>query len=391
MSLAVIFALIVGIDIGLILMNIPPVLDSFMALYQVSYVNISILISSLMWTHGLMQIPGGLLVDRLGVRLCLTASLATMGLGNLLSALEANFALAVFGRVICGLGTGLGFVTTMKLTALSVSKERTGTYQAYLGGIIALGSIITYLSFPRLAAVGWQTVFLIPGACSLVLLVILPVLHLAFPSPVHSRPIYPLRLIRTSQPWVFGYLQSLSWGPVVALGNWAPSLLAEAQGNSSSEAFAWVGAIVMAISGVMRILGGPALFKFSPRGIILGSNLLLGLSYGVLFYAKGKTVVLILVALATAFASINFGAIFHVVSVSVPPASLGLMLGLVIFMANLGAFFFTFLFGWFKDLTGTFHWAFAAMTPLFFLGLWVIWFRVAEEDPPTIRQNDLHL
>jgi MFS family permease len=369
---AVLYALLIGIDIGIVLMNIPPVIDTFMSLYRTSYTGVSILISSIMWTHGLMQIPGGLLIDRLGIRGGVAISLAAMGAGNFLSLVEVNFALAVGGRVLCGIGTGLGFVTTMKWVALSVPKDQTGVYQAYLGGIIALGSIVPFLLFPRLSLWGWEIIFLVPGAFSLLLLAML------FFLPSKPLPVSPVAfaassspsLILTSRPWIFGFIQSLSWGPVVALGNWGPSILAEAHRNTiTAESLAWFGALVMGISGFVRILGGPAITKFSHRGIILGSNLLLGISCGLLFFINQPTILLLLLMLVTAFASINFGAIFHLVSTSVKPSSLGLMLGIVIFMANMGAFFLTFLFGWLKDLTGSFQVAFAFIAPFFFLAM----------------------
>jgi MFS family permease len=369
MNAAILYALVVGIDIGMVLMNLPPVLDTFMSLYQTSYTGVSILISSIMWTHGLMQMPGGLLIDRLGVRGGIAISLAAMGAGNFLAIVEVNFTLAVIGRVICGIGTGLGFVTTMKWVALSVPKHQTGVYQAYLGGIIALGSIVPFLLFPLLSRSGWEAIFVAPGAFSILLLAMLPFHRFK------TQPVTPFTfaasssLILTSRPWIFGFIQSLSWGPVVAFGNWGPSILSEAHPNATAENLAWFGALVMAISGVVRILGGPALTKFSHRTIILGSNLLLGVSCGLLFFIYDPTALLLLLMLATAFASINFGAIFHLVSTSVNHSSLGLMLGIVIFMANMGAFFLTFLFGWLKDLTGSFHIAFAVIGPFFFLAM----------------------
>jgi ACS family D-galactonate transporter-like MFS transporter len=367
---AVFYALVIGIDIGIVLMNIPPVIDTFMSLYRTSYTGVSILISSIMWTHGLMQIPGGLLIDRLGVRGGVALSLAAMSAGNLLPLLGVNFTLAVIGRVFCGVGTGLGFVTTMKWVALSVPKSRIGVYQAYLGGIIALGSILPFLFFPGLSRCGWEAVFVAPGVFSLALLAVLPALR-SNPLPASAVSFsVSSSLIFSSRPWLFGFIQSLSWGPVVAFGNWGASILSEAHPNIvRAENLAWFGASVMAISGVVRILGGPLIGRFSPRGIILGSNLLLGIAHAFLFSVHDPGVLLPLLLATTALASINFGAIFHLVSTSVPPSSLGLMLGVVIFTANMGAFLLTFLFGWMKDLTGGFHSAFAWTAPFFILAM----------------------
>ena len=371
----------IGIDIGIVLMNIPPVIDTFMSLYRTSYTGVSILISSIMWTHGLMQIPGGLLIDRLGVRGGVAISLAAMGAGNFLSLLEMDFTLAVIGRVICGIGTGLGFVTTMKWVALSVPTARIGVYQAYLGGIIALGSILPFLFFPKLSRFGWEAVFIAPGVFSLALLAVLSGLRSkTLPASAFSLAASP-SLLFSSRPWLFGFIQSLSWGPVVAFGNWGASILSEAHNNIiTAENLAWFGALVMAISGVVRILGGPMLRRFSPKGIILGSNLLLGIFHLILFSIHDPTVLFPLLLVTTALASINFGAIFHLVSTSVPASSLGLMLGIVIFTANMGAFLLTFLFGWIKDLTGGFHSAFAWIAPFFFLAIAATWIVAADKN-----------
>ena len=57
-----------GLSLGFIFMNIPPALDRLMDLYGASYLRISILISTLSWSHALMQVPAGMIGDRLGIR-----------------------------------------------------------------------------------------------------------------------------------------------------------------------------------------------------------------------------------------------------------------------------------------------------------------------------------
>ena len=50
---------------------------------------------------------------------------------------------------------------------------------------------------------------------------------------------------------------------------------------------------------------------------------------------------------------------------------MGTLFGFINFIANLGAFLFTFLFGWVKDKTGGFGWAFGILFALclFFFSL----------------------
>jgi hypothetical protein len=45
-----------------------------------------------------------------------------------------------------------------------------------------------------------------------------------------------------------GLVHALSWGTVIGLGNWTPSLYAESLGQSGSLQFAWLGILLMLIN-----------------------------------------------------------------------------------------------------------------------------------------------
>ena len=106
MNLQILFSLMTGLAMGVTFMNIPPVLGTLMGLYDVSYVGISVLLSALLWSHALMQIPAGLVADRLGMGRTLVAGMGLLAGGNLFPAVAPILFVAVIGRVITGLGTG---------------------------------------------------------------------------------------------------------------------------------------------------------------------------------------------------------------------------------------------------------------------------------------------
>ena len=144
------FGLFMGISLGFIFMNIPPALDRLMDLYGVSYLRISILISTLFWSHALMQVPAGMIGDRLGIRPALLMGLCFICLGNLVPIFSPHLGPAILSRVFTGVGTGLSFVATMKLIALSAPRERTGVFLGYYGSFFSLGGILAYLFIPPL-------------------------------------------------------------------------------------------------------------------------------------------------------------------------------------------------------------------------------------------------
>ena len=379
MNYQMVFSMLVGLGMGVTALNLPPVLDSLMTLYGVSYGGISILLGAVLWSHALMQIPGGMVSDRLGLKPTLLLGLSLVAVGHLLPTLAPDLALAVVGRVIVGLGTGLSFITTLKLIALYAPGGRGGVYQSYFGGLNAVGGILVYLLLPRLVVFDWRWTFFIPAALTLAALAMIPALKL---EPVSAGPEERLplnRIVLIKVAWVIGIYHALSWGVIINLGQWVPSVLAEVWHRPSAEELAWGGALVLLISGVGRLSGGAALSRFSAAGIANGSILILTFTFLGLFLFQTPWLVLALMLVAGWFTSINFGAFFQLAGQTVPPRSMATVFGFVNFLANLGAVLFTFAFGLAKDGTGSFRWGFAFLTVVALTALLGGWRVLAQE------------
>jgi NNP family nitrate/nitrite transporter-like MFS transporter len=354
------FGLSMGISLGFIFMNIPPALDRLMDLYGVSYLRMSILISTLFWSHALMQIPAGMIGDRLGMRPTLLMGLCFICLGNLVPILSPHLGPAILGRIITGIGTGLSFVATMKLIALSAPKERTGVFLGYYGSFFSVGGILAYLLLPPLIKFRWEWTYATTVGMNLFLILWLWALRLKkVTQPANPFPL--VRVLRLREGWVLGAYHALAWGAMINLGSWLPSLLADAWKGSATTQFAWGGALVMLISGLGRLSGSFILLKVTPLKVANGSILILSFILLSLFIMPYSGPIFTLALLAAWFASVNFGAFFDLASRSVPSDSLGSLVGLINFIANLSAMLLAILFGWLKDTVGSFSWAFLIM------------------------------
>jgi nitrate/nitrite transporter NarK len=227
-----------------------------------------------------------------------------------------------------------------------------------------MGTILGYILVPRLVPFGWQWVYLFPGLICLPLLLMLVRLHLKPTATPSAAPLPLGQVVRIRAGWILGIYHALSYGAVLNLGNWVPSLLAEVRGDSVTTHLAWGGALVMLISGLGRLSGGMVLMRFSPKLMANGSILILSMILLGLFVTPTLPIILTLVLLAAWFGSINFGAFFYLASRSTSSGSIATMLGFVNFLANLGAVLFTLMFGWLKDSTGSFSWGFAILATL---------------------------
>jgi nitrate/nitrite transporter NarK len=381
MTFDIVFALLNGINLSIIIMNIPPVLSELMDLYGVSYTQISVLMSALLWTHAAMQLPAGMIVDRLGIRRTQFLSLVFLAVGNAIPAIRPDLAWGIGGRMIAGLGTGLGWLATLKMLAIWAPGGRAGAFQAFFAGIFSLGSILAYLLLPVIIQAGWRWVFLIPAFLCLLMLALVPALRPTPTSPAgQSLPLR--RIMGIPSPWILGIYHALSYGSMLSLGNWVPSLLAEVSLRQTATQLAWGGALVMLVSGLSRFSGGFVILRISPLTVLHGSILVLGVLFAGMSVTRDPALVLSLALLAAWFGSINFGALFQLVSRSAAADSLGTMLGFVNLLGNLGAVAFTLLFGWSKDTFGSFTWGFAVISSLAAVMLAVGWRVLKESNPP---------
>ena len=355
------FGLFMGIGLGFIFMNIPPALDRLMDLYGASYLRISILISTLFWSHALMQVPAGVIGDRLGIRPTLLIGLCFICIGNLVPILSPHLGPAIVGRAITGIGTGLSFVATMKLIALVAPSDRKGVFLGYYGSFFSLGGILAYILLPPLIKFHWEWTYATTVGINLLLVLWLWALRLQ-EVPQTAEPLPLLRVVRLREGWILGAYHALSWGAMINLGSWLPSLLADVWKGSAAVQFAWGGALVMLISGLGRLSGSFILLKLNPLRVANGSILILSLVLLCLFGIPYSGPTFGLALLAAWFASLNFGAFFDLASRSVSSDSLGSLVGFINFLANLSAMLLAILFGWLKDTVGSFSWAFLIMT-----------------------------
>jgi nitrate/nitrite transporter NarK len=117
----------------------------------------------------------------------------------------------------------------------------------------------------------------------------------------------------------------------------------------------------MLFGGLGRLAGGSMVLRFSALGIVNGSMVVIATLFGGLYFIKIPMVTLVLSLTAVWIASLNFGALFELVSRTVNSASLASAFGFVNFLANLGAVIFTLIVGLAKDYTGTFFGGFLIM------------------------------
>lgn len=141
----------------------------------------------------LLQIPSGLLADRLGPRRSLLISLGVMAAGTILFALAPDARAAVAGRVLIGAGDSLVFLNVIRVAALWFPRRHYSMVSAFTGIAGGLGQLVSAAPLSALlTGLGWEASFLAAGAVNLLVgALVLAVLRDrpdGRPAPSHAFP-----------------------------------------------------------------------------------------------------------------------------------------------------------------------------------------------------------
>lgn len=139
------------------------------------------LFSAFYWSYALLQIPIGVLAERVGAQRVLAAGLTLWACATLLMGFAHQFTSLLFLRLLLGVGESAGFPCVSKLLAVSVPPGRLGAANGVVGFAYLFGPAVgTYAGGMLMEHFGWRSAFWCFGA--LPLLWLLPWSRVRLPS-----------------------------------------------------------------------------------------------------------------------------------------------------------------------------------------------------------------
>ncbi|WZY00046.1 MFS transporter [Bacillus sp. FSL W7-1360] len=121
-------------------------------------------------TYTALQIPAGVLADRVGPREIVGIGAVIAGLGSLIFSFAPTYALVSIGRLLVGLGGATVFIGIMKFNAEWFAKERYGLISGItlllgnLGAALSAGPLAVLLSYAT-----WRNTFFLTGLIAITL------------------------------------------------------------------------------------------------------------------------------------------------------------------------------------------------------------------------------
>lgn len=141
--------------------------DDLATEFALNATSFSALTATYLYAYMLMQLPGGMLLDRYGVRKVVAIGSLVAAIGSLVFGLAQNFAMLCLGRFIIGIGVSTPVVSMQKLLPAWFQEEKVasatgvGVFIAFMGGVVA------QMPFAMLAEIeGWRGAAIISAGVS---------------------------------------------------------------------------------------------------------------------------------------------------------------------------------------------------------------------------------
>jgi MFS family permease len=120
--------------------------------------------------YAAMQIPVGVVLDRLGSKRMITFGLLLMTTGQLSFAFASSYSLGLLARVLVGLGDAMVFVSVLRLIAVWFPPMRSPIVTQLTGLLGQLGTIAAAVPMAHaLSGLGWERTFAAAAALGVVL------------------------------------------------------------------------------------------------------------------------------------------------------------------------------------------------------------------------------
>jgi sugar phosphate permease len=132
--------------------------DQLMAAFLISGTQLGTLHAAFFWIYAMMQIPTGILADRVGPRITAAVGGAVMSLGGIWFALAGSYFAAFSARTLIGLGGSVIFVSILKFCANWFRAEEFATVTGFSFAISGVGGMLATTPLAVVVdSTGWRT------------------------------------------------------------------------------------------------------------------------------------------------------------------------------------------------------------------------------------------
>lgn len=292
-TLAVVFLLV-----NVYRLSTAVITEQLMAAFRITGTQLGTLHAAFFWIYAAMQIPTGVLADRVGPRITAAAGAFVMSLGGIWFSLADAYAAGFAARTLIGLGGSVIFVSVLKFCANWFRAEEFATVSGLSFAVSGVGGILATTPLAvAIEAAGWRstlgwlgTVGIVFAAVTLVFVRDSPgraglpaiegVPERSIPDPEAIRE-HTGRVLRDRWTWVISVMLFCTSGLNLTLfGLWGIPYVVQTYGVSVAYA-----SLFTLVGSVGTMVGPPAIGRLSDRigrrtDLLVGGGVLYTIALG---------------------------------------------------------------------------------------------------------------
>jgi MFS transporter, ACS family, D-galactonate transporter len=324
-------------------------------------------------TYALMQVPVGVLADRIDPRKMFLLGLLGVNVLACGFAVIGSYPWLLVNQAVSGVFRSMAFAPGLIL----IGRQFPSGKQATAMGLYVAGgfssSIVLNLAGPLLVGpLGWQGVFLVCAGVGVVTLALYWLVG-DVGADVRSKRRPPLRelprLLRHPVVYVTGVIQFVRLATTHGVILWLPTFVVVQKGYSIQTAGLLV-AMAAALTAPSNILGGYVADRTGRPLAVVGAALsMVALSLVALVLVNTFVLLVVVVAVNAIFIQLYFGPLFAIPIQYLGRSVAGAVSGFGNFCANLGGFTAVWALGGVKDATGSFTLGFLLLAGLCVVGI----------------------
>ena len=349
-----------------------PLIPTFIADMGLGYAAAGTIMASYFWTYALMQVPVGVLTDRLGARRVMLACMGVMAVGALAFALAHTWTQSLLARSVVGAGAAATWLPGLRLIHEWFPLRERGLATGLFSSGGGLGATAALLLLPVLAEhLGWRVGYALLALPVLITMAAVWALVAAEPRGRDAAAVGAAAggfaaamrdVLAMPVLWPFNLYVLFSYGGYFALLTWLPTFLVKSEGLGQAGA-GFVTALVTGGTIVSWPLAGALSDRVGRRKpVFLASqamSVVVCLVFAWVVPGRGAAAAAVVAALT----GLLLGGLitpFVMVTELVPPRLMGTASGVVNLFCFVGGLVVPVVLGYVLDLTGSFPTAFTA-------------------------------
>lgn len=331
--------------------------------FQTSATSLGLLSATYFYITTAMQIPTGVMADRIGARALLTGGCLIAGVGSIVFGVASTFEIAMIGRTMVGLGTSVLFIAMLKLITVWYAPNRFSSVAGVAMILGASGSVAAGAPLAALVqAMSWRTFFIVLGLLTIAIAAISLKTVTNKPTGDTASGVTTMRstwrddllfVLSSKQIWIGALINFGITGSFMSFASlWAVPYLVQSLGYTGVEASAHTSMYFVAFSVGSLLIGSVSDFFQKRKLFIIFGSVFYFIIYIVLIFDTGlsKFETYSIFTLMGLFAC-SFTLTWASAKESMPASMSGMAMAVVNTGGFLGGAILQPLAGWLMDLT----------------------------------------